>query len=146
MKLIQRFGLMLASITCLALSASAQTSTAPTTIQDVLLAVNGEVVTPLKLTRADLDKFPRQALRAKDHDGKEYNYEGVAIVEILQKAGLKFGDALRGKALAAMCWSKQPMVTRRFMRYPNSIPNKGSSDSARRPSGWRGFSRGRRAT
>jgi hypothetical protein len=59
------------------------------------------VVTPLKLTRADLDKFPRQALRAKDHNGKEYNYEGVAIVDILQKAGLKFGDALRGRALAS---------------------------------------------
>lgn len=100
MKLIQRFGLMVASITCLALSASAQTATSPTTTQDVLLTVGGEVLTPLKLTRADLDKFPRLALRAKDHDGKEYNYEGVAIVDILQKAGLKFGAALRGKALA----------------------------------------------
>ena len=68
---------------------------------DVLLAVGGEVATPLKLTRADLDKFARQKVRAKDHDGKEYNYEGVAVIEILQKAGLKFGDALRGKALAA---------------------------------------------
>src|SRR6266481_2673003 len=39
-------------------------------------------------------------LRAKDHDGKEYKYDGVAVIEILQKAGLKFGDALRGKVLA----------------------------------------------
>ena len=68
---------------------------------DVLLTVGGEVATPLKLTRADLDKFPRQKVRAKDHDGKDYDYEGVAVIEILQKAGLKFGDALRGKALAA---------------------------------------------
>ena len=67
---------------------------------DVLLTVGGEVDHPMKLTRADLDNFARQALRAKDHDGKEYKYEGVAIVDILQKAGLKFGDALRGKALA----------------------------------------------
>jgi len=38
-------------------------------------------------------------VRAKDHDGKEYNYEGVAVIDILQKAGVKFGEALRGKAL-----------------------------------------------
>jgi DMSO/TMAO reductase YedYZ molybdopterin-dependent catalytic subunit len=98
MKFIQR-ALLTALLIANTTSASAQkvaTAAAP----DVLLTVGGEVVTPLKLTRADLDKFPRQALRAKDHDGKEYKYDGVAIVDILQKAGLKFGDALRGKALA----------------------------------------------
>ncbi|HYW70335.1 MAG TPA: molybdopterin-dependent oxidoreductase [Pyrinomonadaceae bacterium] len=67
---------------------------------DILLTVGGEVPTPLRLTRADLDKMPRHTVRAKDHDGKDYNYEGVAIIEILQKAGVKFGEALRGKALA----------------------------------------------
>ena len=55
---------------------------------------------PLKLTRADLDKFGRHTVRARDHDGKDYNYDGVALIDILQKAGVKFGDALRGKALA----------------------------------------------
>jgi DMSO/TMAO reductase YedYZ molybdopterin-dependent catalytic subunit len=76
------------------MSASAQRA------PDVLLSIGGEVGQPLKLTRADLDKFARQTIRAKDHDGKEYKYEGVAVREILEKAGLKFGDALRGKALA----------------------------------------------
>ena len=95
MDFMQRLCLIVLSITCLSISASAQ-KTAP----DVLLTVGGEVDHAMKLTRADLDKFGRQALRAKDHDGKEYKYEGVAIVDILQKAGVKFGDALRGKALA----------------------------------------------
>jgi len=94
MRFIQCLGLIVFLISGVSLSASAQ-GTAP----DVLL-VGGEVDHPMKLTRADLDNFARQALRAKDHDGKEYKYEGVAIVDILQKAGLKFGDALRGKALA----------------------------------------------
>jgi hypothetical protein len=98
MKFIQR-ALLTALLIASATSASAQKVATPA-VPDVLQTVGGEVVIPLKLTRADLDKFPRQALRAKDHDGKEYNYEGVAIVDILQKAGLKFGDALRGKALA----------------------------------------------
>lgn len=100
MNLIQRLGLILVSITCLVLSASAQTASAPAATQDVLLTVGGEVDHPMKLARADLDKFARQSLRAKDHGGKEYKYEGVTVAEILQKAGLKFGDALRGKALA----------------------------------------------
>lgn len=84
----------------LAISISAQKVAAPPAASDVLLTVGGEVPTPLKLTRPDLDKFVRQRVRAKDHDGKEYDYEGVALGDILQKAGVKFGDALRGKALA----------------------------------------------
>jgi DMSO/TMAO reductase YedYZ molybdopterin-dependent catalytic subunit len=67
---------------------------------EILLTVGGEVPTQLSLTRDDWQKFARHNLRAKDHDGKEYAYEGVALIDILQKAGLKFGDALRGKALA----------------------------------------------
>src|SRR5215831_727153 len=67
---------------------------------DILLTVGGEVRTPVKLTRGDFDKFTRHTVRAKDHDGKDYNYEGVALIDILQKAGVKFGEALRGKALA----------------------------------------------
>src|SRR6266481_964080 len=94
MKFNPRLCLLALSITCLAINTFAQKA------PDVLLTVGGEVEHPLKLTRADLDKFARQTLRAKDHDGKEYTYEGVAVLEILQKAGLKFGDALRGKALA----------------------------------------------
>jgi DMSO/TMAO reductase YedYZ molybdopterin-dependent catalytic subunit len=96
MGFIKRICLIVFLITSALVSPSAQKTVAP----EVLLSVGGEVDHPLKLTSADLDKFPRQALRAKDHDGKEYKFEGVAIVEILQKAGLKFGDALRGKALA----------------------------------------------
>ena len=79
-----------------ALTIVAQTNSS----SDVLLTMGGEVSSPLKLTRADLDKFARRTVRAKDHDGKEYNYEGIAIIDILQKAGVKFGEALRGKALA----------------------------------------------
>jgi len=86
-----------AVICCVAISAAAQQTT-PT--NNVLLTVGGEVPTPLSLTQEDLNKLPRQKIRAKDHDSKEYEYEGVAVKEILQKAGLKFGEALRGKALA----------------------------------------------
>src|SRR3982074_2753801 len=94
MKLMRGICLLIISLGCLAISTLAQKA------PDILLTVGGEVDHPLKLARADLDKFARQTVRAKDHDGKEYTFEGVAVLEILQKAGLKFGDALRGKALA----------------------------------------------
>ncbi|HMH45408.1 MAG TPA: molybdopterin-dependent oxidoreductase [Pyrinomonadaceae bacterium] len=95
MKIIKHFSLLAFLIICCSTAAHAQNIS-----PEVLLTVGGEVPTPLKLTRADLDKFTRHRVRAKDHDGKDYNYEGVEVIDILQKAGVKFGDALRGKALA----------------------------------------------
>jgi hypothetical protein len=104
-------------IACLAISASAQKTVTP----EVLLTIGGEVEHPIKLTRADLDKFARQTIGAKDHDGKEYTYEGVSVLEILQKAGLKFGDALRGKALATYLLVEATDGYQTVYAFPNSI-------------------------
>src|SRR5258708_37950012 len=95
MKIMKRLSLIAVLVISFVIATQAQNTSA-----EVLLTVGGEVTTPLKLTRADLDKLTRHTVRAKDHDGKDYNYEGIAIIDILQKAGVKFGDALRGKALA----------------------------------------------
>lgn len=108
MKIIKHFSLLAFLIICCSTAAHAQNIS-----PEVLLTVGGEVPTPLKLTRADLDKFTRHTVRAKDHDGKDYNYEGVAVIDILQKAGVKFGDALRGKALATYLLSKLLTVIKR---------------------------------
>jgi len=70
------------------------------TANPVLLKIAGEVEKPLSLTAADLAKLPRVSTKAKDHDGKEAVYEGVPLVEVLKLAGVKFGEALRGKNLA----------------------------------------------
>lgn len=66
----------------------------------VVLTIAGEVAKPLKLTAADLDKLPRRSIRARDHAGREAGYEGIELNELLKLAGVKFGDDLRGKALA----------------------------------------------
>lgn len=66
----------------------------------VLLTVEGEVASPLKLTASDLAKLPRRSLRAKGHDGKEALFEGIELGDILKLAGVKFGEQLRGKDLA----------------------------------------------
>ncbi|MBX3278311.1 MAG: molybdopterin-dependent oxidoreductase [Acidobacteria bacterium] len=64
------------------------------------VSVSGEVEKPVKLTAADLGKLPRRSIRAKGHDGKESEFEGVPLVEVLKTAGVKFGEKLRGKHLA----------------------------------------------
>ncbi len=64
------------------------------------LSVKGEAERPLELTAADFAKLPRQSVHAKDHEGKEADYDGVALVDVLKSAGVKFGSDLRGKALA----------------------------------------------
>ena len=76
-----------------------QTSTA-TPSKAILLTVDGEVTSSLKLTAADLGKLPRRSVRATGHDGKEASFDGVELNEVLKLAGAKFGEQLRGKELA----------------------------------------------
>jgi DMSO/TMAO reductase YedYZ molybdopterin-dependent catalytic subunit len=65
------------------------------------LAVGGDVATPLSLSVADLGGFPRKTLKVmNEHTGKEETYQGVPLAEILKRAGVPQGPALRGAALA----------------------------------------------
>ncbi len=66
----------------------------------VAVKVEGEVSTPLRLTAAELKQFPRQTVVARAHDEKESRFEGVALFDVLKKAGLPTGNELRGKAVA----------------------------------------------
>ena len=50
----------------------------------------------LTLHAADLATLPRQTLQVQDHDGRESLFEGVALVELLQRAGVPLGKDLRG--------------------------------------------------
>ena len=54
----------------------------------------------MELTASEIAKLPRRTVRAKGHDGKESAFEGVPLVEVLKSAGVKFGNDLRGPALA----------------------------------------------
>jgi DMSO/TMAO reductase YedYZ molybdopterin-dependent catalytic subunit len=95
MKFSTRLCILVLAIASLAIAASAQkTST------DVMLTVGGKVDHPLNLTRADLDAYPRRSVMTKSRDGKEHKYEGVAVFDLLQKAGVEFGEALHQEAAA----------------------------------------------
>jgi hypothetical protein len=53
----------------------------------------------LALTAADLTALPRVEIKA-EMEGEVHTFSGVAVAELLQRAGLKFGRSLRGPALA----------------------------------------------
>jgi DMSO/TMAO reductase YedYZ molybdopterin-dependent catalytic subunit len=78
----------------------AQTPQPATSASDYQLRVGGEVEHELKLGLADLARLPRRSVRARDHGGVEATFEGAALIDVLQMAGVKFGDGLRGKSLA----------------------------------------------
>lgn len=65
---------------------------------DLVVQVNSGQ--PIKLTLSDLELLPHQTLRAKDHDGTSAEWSGVPLYQVLQQAGVSFGDTLRGAALA----------------------------------------------
>jgi DMSO/TMAO reductase YedYZ molybdopterin-dependent catalytic subunit len=60
------------------------------------ITVQGEVPHPITLYAEDLAKMDRVTAHGKDRDGKEHVYSGVAIADILLKAGVPMGAGLRG--------------------------------------------------
>src|SRR5262245_54873240 len=87
-------GLLACTLTVIALArVGAQEASA-------LLQVAGDVEHPLTLSADDLSKMPRASVKTMN-DGIETAYEGVWVHEILKKAGVPQGSALRGKALAS---------------------------------------------
>jgi DMSO/TMAO reductase YedYZ molybdopterin-dependent catalytic subunit len=89
-----------AALLLFAASVSAQTAPSGQPVQELKIVVSGDVPTPLTLTVADLGAMPRERAEITEQDGTKTVYEGVPLQEILKKAGISFGRAMRGKALA----------------------------------------------
>jgi hypothetical protein len=70
------------------------------------LAVTGDLPMPLKLTLADLAAMPRQTAKIPSANGPDNVYEGVALFEILKRAGAPNGGSLRGASLASYVLAK----------------------------------------
>jgi hypothetical protein len=80
--------------------AQASPSPAPASSADGVLVVGGDVAMPLALSVAVLKTWPRVTATV-DEDGRSVVYEGVALAEILERAGAPLGAALRGNNLAS---------------------------------------------
>ena len=88
------FSLTIAFLTCLSISLSTFAQKAGS------ISVSGEVVTPLDLKISDLTTYKQVGQKVKDRDNKEHEFKGVALIEILEKAGVTTGSKLRGENLA----------------------------------------------
>ncbi len=65
------------------------------------LKIGGVVSSPQVVTAADLRKMPRRTLKVVNaHDKKTEVYEGVALEELLRRAGVPQGEQLRGPEMA----------------------------------------------
>jgi hypothetical protein len=71
-------------------SESAEGAMALLTIQPL----DGE---PLSFTAAEWAQLPRASVRTTEHGGGQASFEGVAVSELLQRAGAPLGQALRAR-------------------------------------------------
>lgn len=55
---------------------------------------------PVELDAHTLAELPRQTAVLQDH-GKQVNYEGVLLHDVLVRSGMDFGKGLRGKLLSS---------------------------------------------
>ncbi|MBV9267011.1 MAG: molybdopterin-dependent oxidoreductase [Acidobacteriaceae bacterium] len=55
---------------------------------------------PVNIDANSLAELPRQVAVLQDH-GKQVNYEGVLLHDVLVRSGVDFGQGLRGKQLSA---------------------------------------------
>ncbi len=100
----QRLSLFrLSGLAAIALSLAFAQTPQPAT---ATLIVNGDVSTPLTLKAEDLAKMPRETVSVSEQDGTKVEYEGVALREVLKRAGAPLGNQLRGKALASYVLAK----------------------------------------
>jgi DMSO/TMAO reductase YedYZ molybdopterin-dependent catalytic subunit len=69
------------------------------------IQISGDVPHPVTLSAADIQAMPHHTVRASEHGLPESAYEGVALSDVLGRAGVAFGPALHGPALATyvMC-------------------------------------------
>jgi DMSO/TMAO reductase YedYZ molybdopterin-dependent catalytic subunit len=76
-------------------------ATAQTPAAAAQIKIDGSVATQLTLTVADLKAMPRKTLKVTNpHDKKVEVYEGVALEDLLRKAGVPLGEQLRGPLMA----------------------------------------------
>ena len=63
------------------------------------LTVQSDSGKQVLLSRADLEALPHVKVAAAEHPSGTVNFEGVTLKSVLEKAGLTFGESMKGKRL-----------------------------------------------
>ena len=85
-----RCAAILALVACAMVAGFARGASTPS------LEVSGDIHTQLVRSAVDLAALPRAKVSVDDEHGTRVVYEGVPVVEILQRAGAPLGKELRG--------------------------------------------------
>lgn len=67
--------------------------------QENSLTITNEEGKVTKISDEEIAKLKRQSIKAEDH-GTSSSFDGVLLSDVLQIAGVKFGETMRGKRLA----------------------------------------------
>ena len=63
------------------------------------LTVQNDTGKQVLLSRADLEALPHIRVAAAEHSSGPVNFEGVTLKSVLEKAGVTFGESMKGKRL-----------------------------------------------
>lgn len=61
--------------------------------------ISGEVLTPIDVSGLSLQEFQQTSINRKDKDGKMHRYDGIALAQLLKRAGVTLNNELRGENL-----------------------------------------------
>ena len=87
-------------LVCGAVLAGTRTSVPLAAAGEVVFRLGGDIERPQQWTLDDLAALPRREVRARDRDGSEATFTGVALVDLLRLAGVPLGTELRGGNMA----------------------------------------------
>ena len=65
------------------------------------LTVQPDTGKPVVFSRSDLEELPTVDVTTADHSGTAVKFTGVSLKSVLEKAGVTFGESLKGKRLAS---------------------------------------------
>jgi hypothetical protein len=65
------------------------------------LAVQNDSGKPVLMNRADLEALPHVKVTAAEHSSGPVNFEGVTLKSVLEKAGVTFGESMKGKRISS---------------------------------------------
>jgi hypothetical protein len=69
-------------------------------LQSQQLTVQTDSGKQVVLSRADLEALPHVRVTASEHSSGPVNFEGVTLKSVLEKAGVTFGESMKGKRLS----------------------------------------------
>lgn len=94
---------------------------AQTSAQVPSVRIGGDIAQPRVFTRDDLAVIPHRTIEVRDDKGAKAAYQGVAVVDLLQRCGVPLGKEPRGAKMKLYIWLRPKTAMRLCSLFPNLI-------------------------